>query len=610
MISKIHDLETYPNFFCVTIRDWNTKEQVVYQISEDINDFDKIKAFYTTYKGVMFSFNGVHYDNIVIAYMILENCDDPYEIWQFSNKLIMTDAPINPKYKYYAKYIDVDFFLFWAKSLRLSKKISLKALGIQLGYKVLKELPYLNVHLNPDQIDEVIQYNGYDIDIVELLVKKLSEDINLRIWIWKTYGLQCMSWDAIKIASELLLKKYCEATHQNINDVRKWHFTPSDFKIGDYIPYFNFKTIQLINIHQEICNSGRSFSKQFVYNSNDNYIKISLGIGGIHSLLENKRYVSTDEYIIMTSDVSSLYPTTIINHKTIRFPEVLDIYKDVKAERLIAKKTKDKIRDKLLKLILNGTSGLLDNEYSWLYCSELATALRIIGQLQLLRTIEELTIAGFQVLSTNTDSVEVLLSQARRQEYIAIMTNIEKEFNIQWEHEEYKQIVFFNINSYIAETTDGKIKKKGDFITAPELGNSVNELVIAKALEAYWIHGTSVTEFITNHKEIKDFLISRKVDKRFAVYWNGEKQQQLNRYYVSRKGAYLYYKNEKGKLNNLLKGFSVIIMNNLKDEFPTDINYNYYISKTLNLIQPFLQTAIIDDAIDTETGVQKDLQLF
>lgn len=603
MESKIHDIEIYPNAFCVTIRDWNTKEQVVYRIDDEHNDFDKIKAFYTTYRGVLFSFNGVHYDNIVLAYMIVENIDTPYSIWQFSNKLIGSDAPINAKYKYWSKWVDVDFYLFWAKMLRLSKKISLKALGIQLGYKTLKELPYLNVYLNADQIDEVIEYNSFDIDIVELLVNEFRDEINLRIWIWKTYGLKCMSWDAIKIASELLLKRYCERVNKDIDDVRKWHFSMSDFTIGDYIPEFTFKTKQMQDVYKYICSSGRSFSKQFIYDSNGNYIKISLGIGGIHSLLENKRYTHTEGNTIITSDIESLYPTNIINHKTIRFPEVLNIYKEVKAERLIAKHTKDKVRDKLLKLILNGTSGLLDNEYSWLYCPELATALRIIGQLQLLRTIEELTIHGFQVLSVNTDGTETIVPNRRKQEYFTIMDNISKEFNIKWEHIEYLQIVFLNINSYIAEIhpdyyeiAKGKVKKKGDFVTKPELGNSVNELVIAKALEAYWIHGISVTEFITNHKEIKDFLISRKVDKKFQVYWNGTKQQQLNRYYVSRKGAYLYYKNEKGKLNNLLKGFSVILMNNLTDTFPSDINYNYYINKTLNLINPFLQKEIVEDS--------------
>ena len=596
MESKIFDIEVYPNAFCVTIRDYFTKEQVVYRIDDEHNDFDKIKEFYSTYRGVLFSFNGIHYDNVVIAFMIVDNIDTPLSIWKFSNKLIGSDAPIPNKYKYWSKWIDIDFYLYWAKLLRLSKKISLKALGIQLGYKTLKELPYLNVYLNADQIDEVIEYNSFDIDIVELLVNEFREDINLRLWIWKTYDLKCMSWDAIKIASELLLKKYCERVHKEPNDVRKWHFSISDFKIGDYIPSFVFKTDILKQVYYEIYESGRSFHKQFVYNSNGNYIKISLGIGGIHSLLENKRYSSTNETIIITSDIASLYPTNIINGKTIRFPEVLEIYKEIKAERLVAKRNKDKVRDKLLKLILNGTSGLLDNEYSWLYCPELATALRVTGQLQLLRTIEEVTLAGFQVLSINTDGLEVIVPRDKTQIYYDVMSEIEQEFNIQWEHEEYKQIVFLNINSYIAETSTGYIKKKGDFVTKPELGNSVNELVIAKALEAYWIHGISVTEFITNHKELKDFLISRKVDKRFDVYWNGVKQQQLNRYYVSRKGAFLYYKNEKGKLNNLLKGFAVVLMNNLTSEFPNDINYNYYINKTLNLINPFLQKEIIEDS--------------
>lgn len=591
MQSNVHDIEVYPNFMCVTIKDRYTQINTVYQISDTINDFDKIKEFYTNYRGIMFSFNGVHYDNIVLAYMIIENIDNPCKIWQFSNNLIKSDK-IDNKYKYWSKWIDIDFYLFWAKMLRLSKKISLKALGIQLGYKTLKELPYLNVYLNAEQIEEVIEYNSFDIDLVELLIGVLKEDIDLRIWIRKTYQLECMSWDAIKIASELLLKKYCQRIGQQPNDVRKWKFNNFNFKIGDYIPKFNFKTKQLNDIYNQICESNRDFSLQFVYNSNENYIKISLGIGGIHTLLTNKRYVSTNNFTIITADIASLYPTNIINHKTIRFPEVLDIYKEIKAERLIAKANKDKVRDKLLKLILNGTSGLLDNEYSWLYCPEQATALRIIGQLQILRTIEELTINGFQILAANTDGIEAIVPNFRKQEYFDIMSLIQQEFNLIWEYDEYKQIVFFNINSYIAETMEGKIKQKGDFVTKPELGNSVNELIIAKALESYFIHGIKVDYFIKNWFELKDFLISRKVDKRFEVYWNDVKQQNTNRYYVSRKGAYLYYKNEKGKMNNLLKGFGVRLVNNLPEQLPDDINYNYYISKTLNLITPFNQIQI------------------
>ena len=190
------------------------------------------------------------------------------------------------------------------------------------------------------------------------------------------------------------------------------------------------------------------------------------------------------------------------------------------------------------------------------------------------------------------DGLEVLVERSRLEEYYDIMNDIQEEFNLIWEHEQYTKIVYFNINSYVAITTSGKIKQKGQFVEKPELSNSVDELIIAKALTAYFIHDTPVKEFINNHTIIEDFCISKKVSKEFSVYWNGEKQQNLNRYYVSKKGAYLYYSKDDKKMNNLLKGFSVQLLNVLPDSFPTDVHKDYYIGKTLDLVNPFLQQGL------------------
>jgi hypothetical protein len=81
---------------------------------------------------------------------------------------------------------------------------------------------------------------------------------------------------------------------------------------------------------------------------------------------------------------------------------VLEVYSGLKKLRIVAKKNKEKSKDTFYKLILNSTSGLLDNEHSWLYYNEGAIGLRITGQLQLLRTIEECMLRNFQVISCNT----------------------------------------------------------------------------------------------------------------------------------------------------------------------------------------------------------------
>jgi len=81
---------------------------------------------------------------------------------------------------------------------------------------------------------------------------------------------------------------------------------------------------------------------------------------------------------------------------------VLDIYSEKKKERIIAKQEKNTVVNETLKLVLNATTGLLDNTYSWLYSPGPIMALRLTGQLILTRLLEECNIHSFSVISFNT----------------------------------------------------------------------------------------------------------------------------------------------------------------------------------------------------------------
>jgi hypothetical protein len=417
MEKQLYDIEVYKNYFCVGIKNYLTKEIKFYEISEEKNDVTKIYEWFKNFNGFLISFNGIHYDNMVIKYFILnyEKYKDlqyneiTEDLKYFSDKIINDIYDDEIKQIKYTKvqWIDIDLFLYWSKMLRMSKKISLKSLGIQLGYPTVQELPFKpDTLLQLKDLPKLRHYNTvHDLGILELLCKEMESEISLRANISEQYNLDCWSWDAPKIASEALLQDYCKLTRQNIYSVRKLKFERPTLYLNDCLKGFDpgFKLPVFKKLWNDVLNSVNGFNETILVTENNTNLRLSFGIGGLHSVNENESYKTNPDLQVITSDIASLYPTLMINYGCLRFPEVLNRYKEVKTERLLAKKNKDKVKDKFLKLILNSTSGLIDNQHSWLYYPEGAMRLRLIGQLFLTKCIEVCIINKWQVVSANTD---------------------------------------------------------------------------------------------------------------------------------------------------------------------------------------------------------------
>jgi hypothetical protein len=660
MKKELYDIECFHNFFCVGIKNLDTKEIVFYEISEERNELKEIYNWFLDYEGFLISFNGIHYDNQVIKYLLLNYSKYQDLNWAnvtsslkyFSDKIIYgenyQDDEIK-KVKYLkTKWIDIDLFAYWSKMLRISKKISLKSLGIQLGYPVVQELPYRHDSvLTIDQLPKLRYYNyTHDLGILELLTIKMQDDIKLRANIVKEYGIDCWSMDATKIASEALLLDYCRITHKKPFYVRNQRFEKGDMYLNDVLKGFDpeFKLPIFKELWNDILKSKDKFSRELLVNYNNTSIRLTYGVGGLHSINENEQYQGNDDYDVLTSDVASLYPNLIINYKCIRFPEVLNKYIQVKDERIIAKKAKEKQKDTFFKLILNSTSGLLDMEHGWLYFPEGAMRMRLIGQLILTKCIESCLINNWQVVSANTDGIEVIVPKHQIQQYKDILNMVCNKFQLDLEHEHYDKIIYKNVNNYICKTKSGDVKRKGffklDFNEKGQkeipLGDSTDELVISKALHNYYINNISPGEFISNPEKYKlhiyDYCKSNKIGKDFAVFHSGKVQQQLNRYYFSKKGLYLfkqkkskvYSETDRDRLTNeliskhnredypnwkplsedqLIKsidlliygdatmmhvnvGEGVILFNNYEEKpfNEYNVNYSYYISKTQRII--------------------------
>lgn len=626
---QICDIETLVSFFCVTFTDYDSDKEIQFVIDNEINQLNELKVFLQHIK-YMISFNGIHFDSIVLFWMINQKSVTVEEIYHVAQCVInqherYDDYKPYSKYKWNSPWQNIDLFLYWSKGLRISKKLSLKYFAVNLDMDI-QEMPIHHSVKSLTQEDKksILEYNKLDNAVTKRLAQTLKDQINLRFSNKAKYKLDMISWDAPKIASEILLDAYCKKNWKQEEEywefkkeVRNTQYEEIRFRNGDYLPQINFKTEFFQDLFKKIQDSYNGFSKEFIFKKfNGVYIKISCGSGGLHSVNKNESYFATDIQDIETSDVGSLYPNLFINNKFIRetLYDVLDTYIEKKIERMNAKRSGDKVVNETNKLILNAITGLLDSKYSWLYSQPQIMALRLTGQMLLLRTFEECNLNNIDIISLNTDGIESILLKKDRELYLNTINIIEKEFNIEFEHESYKSIHYKSVNDYLAiyQKEGKKPKAKGEFIYEKVLDGGNEFLIVPIAVKEYFLNDIPIETTIKKHKNIFDFCAAKKIAKNCKVTFNGETVQQLNRFYVSNKGRYLYKskfreltkkeiefeqlddeeikEDKKTKIGvklHVMKGTQLTLLNRIDVPFPNDINYQFYISKAEALIKLF-----------------------
>jgi len=339
----------------------------------------------------------------------------------------------------------------------------------------------------------------------------------------------------------------------------------------------------------------------------------------VHSKNENEIYEQNDKYDIDDYDVSSMYPITILNNKYIPKHlgiELLNVYRAVYDKRLLLKpKAKNDKRIKgiveALKLALNSVFGKLGMMEGWLYDKKALLSVTLTGQLSIMMLVEMYELAGFHVISANTDGVTILVDKNRRVELEEINKKWIGITSVALERTGYKKMIFSTVNDYLAIQEDGEIKKKGDFITKHELWKNKSGKMLALALEAYFIKGIHPKEFIENQKNIYDFCImARATGQLHLELQEGEKRTKLKklvRYYLSDTGIDLYKRGigSTGKPLNKIEnapnelGHQYIQYFNQWEEKEYNISKHHYILKALKFIDKIQKTKMAKNYIET-----------
>lgn len=367
---------------------------------------------------------------------------------------------------------------------------------------------------------------------------------------------------------------------------------------------------------------GAKFNHSFMFNG----VKFVMGQGGLHTDDPPRRISPANDTILRDADVGSYYPSMILQYELV--PEHLDkvkflqVYRAIVVERLEGKHSGDKVKADGLKIAINGAFGKLNFPYFWLYDPLAFYRVTLYGQLFLLDLIEKFYLAGIQCISANTDGVVCHFPKEKEDEYFAVCDEWQKRTGMNLEYTDYDLMVQLNVNSYLSHAVheityndDGlrvvkdidKLKMKKDFESGKKLQKQTfvrgyQAPVIALALKEYFVNNVPPEVFIREHNNIHDFFYTQRAGAKFSLYYrtlNGaDKLQKTNRYYVSTSGGTLVKRDETEIQNvgiiagsfkstretSILQGKYVRIMNDVPKEFPSTIDYNYYIAQVRTII--------------------------
>lgn len=265
------------------------------------------------------------------------------------------------------------------------------------------------------------------------------------------------------------------------------------------------------------------------------------------------------------------------------------------------------------KLSLNGGAyGRLNTKGDWQEDPCAMIKVTIGCQLEILMIVEALVLKGFNVVSVNTDGFDVVIKRKREAEFKEICTYYEAKIgnselgNI--EYTEFKWIAQTSVNDYMALKPNGEVKRKGDFTVDFELHKNKSGRIIPIALGRYFVDGIAVSDTIRSHDNIYDFTLRQKASKDFHYEGVITKKSEVTtkvynkliRYYVSNSGEKLYkIKNPECKTKAPAKSqveagdWLCTVCNYLSNDKKAseyDINYDYYISKTEEIIRKIDRT--------------------
>lgn len=650
----VYDIEVFQNIFHCSVLNTETKEVHKFEISSRKNQLSELISFfkqvnspvswndnYTTNCSIdsdkiFCGYNNLHYDNPVINYIIeYEHVLAEKPVLVITNSIFNLSREITnsgeniEKWKRWKYQVWFDSFDILTMLYSNKLRVGLKEIQVTMQYKNVQEFVCdWSKPLPIEDFDSMIDYNINDIESTSALLDRCKKDIDLRLAIEDEYGVKVLSKDGVNIGMKILTHKYLEKTGLTWWDIKDLRSPQAYIPLKDVIlPFIKYDSPILKSVLDEmktqVVSPGRKgYEKNFVFDG----LRYTVGVGGIHSKNDPEIVIPAEDEMLIDIDVASLYPSMLIEYgfypKHLG-PEFLEVYSQIRSERIEAKHNGDKIKDSTLKLALNGLSGNLQNEHNFCYSPFAVMQIRINGQLLLLMLAEKLVELGCRIVQANTDGLFVLLKKSIYDKVNNVCREWEQLTKLTLEEDRFEAMYQYAINDYIAvkegytdirdrflageqivqkkktgelyksieQIQDDYIKQKGMFITKVQLGKGLTPKIIPEAVIKYFVDGIPVEDTIKGCKDIKKFLMAEKTGKQWNVEYMKEDIQRTNRFYASTNGGYLWKWKQVGnaekQYQNMLAASGVTLLNKFDDKPIEDrkINYRYYLRECYKIIE-------------------------
>lgn len=510
MSTYVFDCETLPNRTLVRFKDVDSGEDRSFWRHQP-GAVAGLREFLTRRGTVYVSFNGIGFDNVIVAAFCSGKSEA--EIKKIANDLIENRLPhwqALKKYRLQPIQFDNIDLIEVAPSF-----VGLKAYGARMHMPLLQEMPVAHdEEITAEQEVIVEQYCDNDLDTTAELLRRLDEQIALRVQMSRQYGVDMRSKSDSQMAEQAYITSLGLQRRDNVIP-RTITYTPPAF--------LRFRDPALQTLLERV--SGHVFEmnqatghvilpeflaeEQIQFNAGT----YQLGVGGIHSTHDSSVcHVAGAEHTIVDIDAASFYPSIILECGFVpaglgqRF---VDEYRKIYERRLEAKRTGDKATNETLKISLNGTFGKLASKYSVLYAPDLMLAVTLTGQFTLLMLIEWLEHLGAETLSANTDGIAMRYPNTLAPEVERVVSRFSAVSRFNFEYTPYRLLAMKDVNNYFAVKLDRKIKAKG--IYAPlSLSKNATSQVCSDAVGQWLAHGTPLLETIKK-APFRDFLSARNV---------------------------------------------------------------------------------------------------
>ncbi len=592
----VMDYETLKNCFTGVFEHYKTTETkvfVIHDLRNDINDFISFLEDNINKKEWHISYNGLAFDGQVTHYIIdnhqdwldLSGCEVANVIYRYAQRCIQKSNKKEfsdyPQWKMKIGQIDVFKLHHWDNP---AKRSSLKWIQYSMDWENILDMP---IHheteiTTQEQINTILEYCINDVRSTKEIYNRSKSQIGLRKELTMTYNINMFSASEPRISKEI----FGYYLSQNLNipkrDLRKMRTHRDTIKVSDIIlPCVSFTSDEFKSLHARFNAlevNASNLKGSFKYKIDYKGVKTHFGLGGAHGAAKKGIYESSEDLVILSSDVTSFYPNLAIKNKWSpgHFPkeEFCNQYEWFFEER--KKIPKSNPMNYVYKIILNSTFGLSNDINSFFYDPELCLRITINGQLTLMMLYEQIMerIPGAVALLQNTDGVETIIPREHIDLYMEICKEWEDKTNLNLEHDEYQKLVLADVNNYIGVNNfvevditkwrelkqsqphylykvdkdkfsfaPVKLKGRFDFYNL-QLHKNKSKLVIPKAIYYYFVHDVLPEDYLDKNKNILDYCIGGKSKgdwKQVARYLKDgsfveDELQKINRYFISTAG--------------------------------------------------------------------------